>query len=179
MEKAIVHRALLALTALLMSPTIWAQDKPRASPAMTSSGSVNGVTIKVSYSSPGVKGRKIWGELVPYNKVWRAGANEATLISFDKNVLVEGKTLPAGTYSLYAIPGESEWIIIFNSATGQWGINPDGTSTENPAKDVLRATVKPVKCPEFNERLIYMVDESGLSLFWESLRVPISIKIAN
>ena len=179
MEKITRSRVLSVLIALTMASSLWAQDKPRASPSMTSSGSTRGITIKISYSSPGVKGRKIWGELVPYNKVWRAGANEATLITIDKDILVTGKLLRAGTYSLYAIPGESEWIIIFNSATGQWGINPDGTTTEDPAKDVLRVTVTPINCPEFNERLIYMVDANGFSLFWEKLQIPISIENAH
>jgi DUF2911 family protein len=174
MKKATIRGFLLALTGIFLTSTIWAQN-PRLSPAATSSGNVKGVTITIDYSSPGVKGRKIWGDLVPYDKVWRAGANEATLIATDKDIHVEGKPLPAGKYSLYAIPGEKEWIIIINSATGQWGINRDGTTTEDPAKDVLRVTVKPVNCPEFNERLIYMVDVNGFSLFWENLRIPVSI----
>ena len=179
MKITIGSRLVSALIALTFTSALLAQDKPRASPAMTSSGTTKGVTIKISYSSPGVKGRKIWGELVPYNKVWRAGANEATLITIDKDILVEGKPLRAGTYSLYAIPGETEWVVIFNSATGQWGIKPDGTTTEDPAKDVFRVTVKPVDCPEFNERLIYMVDADGFSLYWDKLRVPIPISVGN
>ncbi len=165
------------MTLLFLSSTTGAQGT-RASPAATASGKTQGgASITIDYSSPAVKGRKIWGELVPYDKVWRAGANEATLIATDKDVSVEGKALPAGKYSLYAIPGEKEWIIIINSATGQWGINRgDGTTTEDPAKDVLRVTVKPVNCPEFNERLVYMVDTNGFSLFWENLRIPVSVK---
>ena len=166
---------ILAMTSMFLSPMMWAQNT-RLSPPATASGNVKGTTITINYSSPAVKGRKIWGELVPYDKVWRAGANEATLITFDKDVQMEGKALAKGQYSLYAIPGETEWTIIFNSATGQWGINRDGTTTEDPAKDVLRVTVKPVNCPEFNERLIYMVDVNGFSLFWENLRIPVSIK---
>lgn len=167
-----------ALAGLLTSFVGCAQsDKStRPSPPATASGTTNGATIKIDYSSPGVKGRKIWGELVPYYKVWRAGANEATLFETNKDIQVEGKTLPAGKYSLYAIPGEKEWTIIFNSATGQWGINNDGTTTEDPAKDVLRVNVEPVTSPEFNERLIYMIDVNGFSLYWENLKIPVSIK---
>jgi hypothetical protein len=175
MKKAITRRFVLALTGILLASTIWAQNL-RPSPPATASGNVKGATITIDYSSPGVKGRKIWGDLVPYDKVWRAGANEATLIATDKDIQVEGKPLPAGKYSLYAIPGEKEWTIIINSATGQWGINHDGTTTEDPAKDVLRVTVKPVNCPEFNERLTYMVDANGFALFWENLKIPVSIK---
>jgi hypothetical protein len=168
----------LALAGLFMSSTIWAQaDKStRPSPPATASGKVQGATITIDYSSPAVKGRKIWGDLVPYDKVWRVGANEATIFQTDKNIQVEGKTLAAGKYSLYAIPGEKEWTIIFNSATGQWGINRDGTTTEDPAKDVLRVTVKPKKSASMNEKLTYKVDAKGFALLWENLEVPVSIK---
>ena len=175
MKKAITRGFILTVSGLFLASTILAQS-PRLSPAATAGGTVKGVRITIDYSSPAVRGRKIWGELVPYDKVWRAGANEATLITIDKDVQVEGKALPSGKYSLYAIPGGTEWVIIINSATGQWGINKDGTTTEDPAKDVLRVTVKPVACPEFNERLIYMVDVNGFSLFWENLKIPVSIK---
>jgi hypothetical protein len=173
--KTVIIGLVLILSSIFLSSTISAQT-PRQSPAATASGTVKGIRITIDYSSPAVRGRKIWGGLVPYDTVWRAGANEATLIAIDKDVQLEGKALPAGKYSLYAVPGETEWIIIINSATGQWGINKDGTTTEDPAKDVLRVTVKPVACPEFNERLIYMVDANGFSLFWENLKIPISIK---
>lgn len=175
MKKAITKGFVLTFTGILLTSAITAQNL-RASPAATANGVTKGARITIDYSSPGVKGRKIWGDLVPYDKVWRAGANEATLITTDKDIQVEGKPLPAGKYSLYAIPGENEWIIIINSATGQWGINRDGTTTEDPAKDVLRVTVKPVTSPEFNERLIYMVDANGFSLYWENLKIPVSIK---
>jgi hypothetical protein len=166
----------LALIGITISSTINAQNT-RPSPAATASGKTkDGASVTINYSSPAVKGRKIWGELVPYDQVWRAGANEATLITFDKEVKIEGKKIPAGKYSLYAIPGEKEWTIILNSATGQWGINRDGTTTEDPAKDVLRVKVKPVKSSEFNERLTYMVDKGGIALYWENLKVPVEVK---
>src|SRR6202795_5211006 len=117
MKKTMITRGfVLALVGMLMSSLIWAQDdkSKRPSPPATATGKVMGATITIDYSSPGVKGRKIWGDLVPYDKVWRAGANEATLIATDKDIQVEGKPLPAGKYSLYAIPGENEWTIIIN-----------------------------------------------------------------
>ena len=167
-----------ALAGIFISSTILAQaDKSqRPSPPATATGKVQGATVSINYSSPSVKGRKIWGDLVPYDKVWRAGANEATLFETDKDIKVEGKTLAKGKYSLYAIPGEKEWTFIFNSATGQWGINRDGTTTEDPAKDVLRVTAKPKKSASFNERLMYKVDAKGFELLWENLEVPVSIK---
>ncbi len=167
---------ILAVAGMLLSSSVWAQGNPPASPAATATGKVHGATITIDYSSPGVKGRKIWGELVPYDKVWRAGANKATVFQTDKDIKVEGKSLPAGKYSLYAIPGEKEWTIIFNSETGQWGIKRDGSTTEDPAKDVVRVNVKPKKSKSFNERMAYLINDDGFALVWENLEVPVKIK---
>src|SRR6266496_1514387 len=173
MKKTIMTKGfVLALTGLFLSSMIWAQNT-RPSPAATATGKVKGTSITINYSSPAVKGRKIWGDLVPYDKVWRAGANEATIFETDKDIKVEGKTLAKGKYSLYAIPGVKEWTIIFNSATGQWGINRDGSTTEDPAKDVLRVTVKPQKTKAIQERLTYRVDKNGFALVWENVEVPV------
>jgi hypothetical protein len=164
----------LTATALLFSSVLWAQNQ--ASPPATATGKVNGATITINYSSPGVKGRQIWGGLVPYDKVWRAGANAATIFQTDKDIKVEGKELKAGKYSLYAIPGEKQWTIIFNSQTGQWGIKNDGSTSEDPAKDALRVTVTPQKSKAMQERMEYVIDKNGFALVWENLSVPVSIK---
>lgn len=179
MKKIIISKGLvLAFIGMFITSLIWAQEdkSKRPSPPATATGKVMGATITINYSSPAVKGRKIWGGLVPYDKVWRAGANEATLFETDKAIKVEGKSLPAGKYSLYAIPGEKEWVIILNSKTGQWGVKMDESTTEDPANDVLRVTVKPEKSAGFNERLKYVVDKNGFALEWENLKVPVSIK---
>ena len=178
MKKIINAKLVLTVLALLVTTLLWSQEdkSKRPSPPATATGTVNGATITIDYSSPSVKGRKIWGGLVPYDKVWRAGANEATLFTTSKDILVEGKKLPAGKYSLYAIPGEKDWVIIFNSKTGQWGIKNDGSTTEEPANDVLRVTVKPQKSSAFNERMKFVVDGKGFALEWENLRVPVSVK---
>jgi hypothetical protein len=179
MKKLIISKGLvLAFAGMFMTSLIWAQEdkSKRPSPPATATGKVMGATITINYSSPAVKGRKIWGGLVPYDKVWRAGANEATLFETNKDIKVEGKSLPAGKYSLYAIPGEKEWVIILNSKTGQWGVKMDESTTEEPANDVLRVMVKPEKSANFNERLKYIVDKNGFALEWENLKVPVSIK---
>lgn len=179
MKKGIISRGLvLTLVGILMTSLTFAQgDKSkRPSPPATATGKVAGATITINYSSPAVKGRKIWGGLVPYDKVWRAGANEATIFETTKDIKVEGKMLPAGKYSLYAIPGESQWVFIFNSKTGQWGIKMDGSTTEDPANDVIRVTVKPMKSASSNERMKYVIDKNGFALEWENLKVPVSIK---
>jgi hypothetical protein len=178
MKKTFSKGLVLTLVGLFMTSLIFAQqDKSkRASPPGTAKGTVAGANITIDYSSPAVKGRKIWGDLVPYDKVWRLGANEATIFETSKDIMVEGKKLPAGKYSLYAIPGENEWTFIFNSKTGQWGIKMDGSTTEDPANDVLRVTAKPAKSSSFNERMKFVVDKKGFTLEWENLKVPVSIK---
>jgi hypothetical protein len=153
------------------------EDKSkRASPAATATGKVGSATITIDYSSPSVKGREIWGKLVPYDKPWRAGANEATMFKTDKDIMVEGKMLKAGSYSLFATPGKTEWSIMFNSETGQWGDKEGGEANMDPAKNVLTVKVTPVKSAKMNERLMFTVSEKGFSLDWENLSVPVSVK---
>lgn len=180
MKKMQFFRVLtLSMVALFATSLLFAQaDKSkRASPPEVATGKIaSGATITINYSSPAVKGRKIWGALVPYGAIWRTGANEATLFTTDKDIKVEGKTLPAGKYSLYTLPNEKEWEFIFNSKTGQWGINMDGSTTDNAANDVLKVSVKPEKSSTFNERMKFVVTKNGFTLEWENLKVPVSVK---
>ncbi|WP_266362533.1 DUF2911 domain-containing protein [Tellurirhabdus rosea] len=123
---------LVVLLAAFIGLRAWTKSK---SPAATAEINQNGVSVKVEYSQPSKRGRDIFGELVPYGQVWRTGANEATTIEFDQNVIVAGQPLDEGKYSLWTIPGEENWIVIFNRETGQWGTNYDQT------EDVLRVPV--------------------------------------
>lgn len=171
-------RFVMLLAVLLTSSVLWAQgDKSqRASPPATAKGEVNGAKITIDYSSPAVKNRKIFGELQPYGEVWRAGANEATVFETSKDIKVEGKTLPAGKYSIYAIPGEKEWSIIFNKQTGQWGVKRGGATSRDAAQDALVVKVKPKKTQQLAERLVYDVTGKGFVLRWENVEVPVAIK---
>lgn len=170
MNKTSMYRAFSFLLALLVTTTTaWSQGN-RPSPAATATGKIGDAAISINYSSPAVKERKVWGELVPYGKVWRAGANAATVFETTKDIQVEGKTLAAGKYSLFALPGETEWKIIFNSQTGQWGTQYDAT------KDVLAVNVKPAASATMNERLLYDVTGKGFVLKWDKLEIPVSIK---
>jgi hypothetical protein len=178
MKTNLQSRLILMMAAMLMTSAVWAQgDKAsRPSPPATATGKVKDATITINYSSPAVKGRKIFGGMHPYGEVWRAGANEATLFETDKEIKVEGKTLPAGKYSLYAIPGEKEWTIIFNKQTGQWGVMRGGKTSRDPAQDALTVQVKPRKSSQLIERLAYDVTSNGFVLRWENTEVPVSIK---
>lgn len=166
---------MLSFVLLLTSTMVWAQA-PKASPAAQATGTINGATITIDYSSPSVKGRKIFGELVAYNKVWRAGANEATKFTTDKKVMIGKTPLEPGSYSIYAIPGEKSWSIIFNSEIGQWGSKHGGASTRVAEKDVLTVEVKPAKTAALVESLKYEVTPKGVVLSWENQSVLIPVK---
>ena len=160
------------LFALVFMGTSFSQDKSkRASPPAEASGTIGETTIKINYSSPAVKGRTVWGELVPMGEIWRAGANEATTVEVSNDVMVEGEKLAAGKYSFFTIPGEDKWTIVFNSVPDQWG-----AYKYDEKKDALRVMVSPKKTDKFRERLEYLVVENGIILQWENLEVPISIK---
>nr|WP_243431438.1 DUF2911 domain-containing protein [Algoriphagus lutimaris] len=137
-----------------------AQEKP--SPAKTAEGTVGDAKITINYSSPAVKGRVIWGDLVPLGEVWRAGANEATTFTTTKDIMVEGKKLPAGTYGFFVIPGENTSTFIFNEVAKQWGAFDYDSS-----KDVLRVSVPSQQTSTMEERLVYEVKPSSFEIRWE------------
>src|SRR5713226_895779 len=144
---------------------------PRASQKQVVTQTVGFTDVTITYSRPGVKGRQIWGALVPFDKVWRTGANEATTISFSDDVTINGQALPKGTYSLHTIPGQAEWTIVFNNVSNQWG-----SFTYDPAKDALRVKAKPQSAP-FAEWLTCEVpqlsaDQATIAIHWENLSVP-------
>jgi len=148
----------------------FAQDKKPASPKAEVSGKVGGANVKIVYSQPSARGRKIMGELVPYGEVWRTGANAATTIEFDKAVKVEGNDLAAGKYSLFTIPGENEWTIIINKQSGQSGM------AYSQAEDAIRFTVKPSKTDAFVETFTIDPGKDKITLKWENTAVAFAVK---
>ena len=162
-----------------------------------------GVTdVTITYSRPGVKGRKIWGDppaaapsgtatlddsntrlkdapIVPYGHVWRTGANEATVFAVTDDVLINGQKLAAGTYSLHTIPGRDEWTIIFNSDAGQWG-----SFSYDEKKDTLRVKAKPEMAADNQEWLSFEIPDvtptsARVNIRWERLRVPFTVEVPN
>ena len=188
MRNTVTMVAVLLLTAVLVLNA--QQDKPRASLKAGVYQRIGMNTdIKIEYSRPGVKGRKIWGTLVPYGMnpggkesknnpyPWRGGANENTTIEFSKAVMIDGNKVPAGKYSIHFIPGEKEWTVIFNKKNSDWG-----SYSYDPKEDLLRIKVNAVKAP-FQEWLAYgFEDLKGSSatayLHWEELKVPFNITAA-
>ena len=136
--------------------------------------------ITIDYSRPGVKDRQIWGELVPWGEMWRTGANEATTISFSSPVEIGGTSVPAGTYALFTIPGESEWTVVLNSDAEQWG-----TYNYDQSKDVLRFKVKPQTAP-FTEWMLFTFrdlaeDAAVVTLDWKETRIsfPVHVEVVD
>jgi len=173
-------KALLLGAALLVSGSLFAQfpnvTLPEASQAASLSQQIGLTDVDVTYHSPLSRGRKIWGDLVPYNEVWRAGANENTTVSFSTDVSVEGQKLAAGTYGLHMIPTEAEWTIIFSKSNAAWG-----SYFYKESEDALRVKVKPQEAAA-QDWLSYTFEElqmgsAVLALRWEKLRVPVKIAV--
>jgi len=168
---------MFAAIALLALPAVAQQqlNLPRPSQKASVSQTIGLTNMAITYSRPGVKGRQIWGALVPYDKVWRTGANEATTIAFSNDVNINGQKLPAGTYSLHTIPSQNgDWTVIFNSVANQWG-----SYSYEEAKDTLRVKATPAKAG-FTEWMTFEVpevstDSAKVVLRWENLAVPFTV----
>ena len=169
--------AVLAAGAIVAASPAMAQlDLPRVSPQATVSQTVGLTNVTITYCRPGVKGRVIWGGLVPYDQVWRTGANEATTITFADAVTIDGTKLPAGTYGLFTIPGKDEWTVIFNKTAKQWG-----AYQYKQAEDALRIKVKPHEMP-FHELLTFCfpavsTESATVAMVWDKLAVPFTFKV--
>ena len=160
----------MLLFALAMTTAASAQDKKPLSPPATATGKINGANITINYSSPSVRERAIWGELVPYGKIWRAGANAPTTFETDKDITVEGQKLPAGKYALYVIPEKDNATVIF-------GKDPSvGYNKFTDGSEQLRVKVKTNKADKFTESLTYKVNPYSVSLVWENVEIPLKVK---
>jgi len=153
-----------------------AQDKKPLSPKATASVTfADGKTVIVEYSQPSMRGRKIFGGLVPYDHVWRTGANAATSLKTDANLTIGGTAVPAGSYTLYTLPGESSWQLIINKQTGQWG------TTYDQGQDLARIPMKVTQRPSGLEILTISFDKTGgdsaiLKLEWENTIASVEVK---
>ena len=161
-----MKRALL-LCSILFLGLVACTQQPAASPRVTAEGK----NVKVEYGQPSKKGRVIFGGLQPYGKVWRAGANTVTEITFDKDATFGGKPVKAGKYSLFVIPNEKEWTVILNSNVGFWGTQYE----QNKEKDVLQVTVPTKKLPAAEEKLTYTFTGSNMNIMWDETGVTVPI----
>ena len=191
MKRFTIFGFFLILGVLLVLPTTTFAQGNQVRPSLKASVSQTlGVdtTITIVYGRPGVKERKIWGELVPYGLApgnryskdqpypWRAGANENTTIEFNKDIMIEGKKLAAGKYSIHMIPSETDWVIAFNAKNDGWG-----SYAYNKEEDALRVTVTPKKGPHMEWLMFGFAELAGTSavgfLYWEELIVPFKIEV--
>lgn len=170
------NRLPFAAAALLAATPALAQlNLPRPSPRASVMQVIGTTEVTITYGRPAVKGRVVWGDLVPYDKVWRAGANESTTFQVSADVEIDGRKLPAGTYSLHMIPGRAEWTVIFNKNAKLWG-----SYDYKPEDDVLRVKVRPQPA-EMQERLTYAItpvstEAAVVTMGWEKLRVSVTVK---
>ncbi len=174
-----IQLLLLIISLVMISSQSYAQNdkKVRISPKASVIQTVGFTEVGIDYNRPGVKERVIWGGLVPYNKVWRAGANEATKFTFSTDVKINGKTLKAGSYSFFVIPTKEKWTLIFNKVADQWG-----AFEYNEAEDALRFEVTPEE-GSMQEWLAYTITKTSnnsaiVRLEWEKLKVPFTIEVS-
>jgi hypothetical protein len=175
MMHGVIRLVALGLVLLFCRSAVAQVELPRPSPSAKVSQVVGLTEITVDYSSPAVHGRKIFGGLLPEGQLWRTGANAATKISFSRDATVASHPVPAGSYSLFSIPGRSEWTVILNK-------NPTASANEyKQAEDLLRFTAKPRSAPK-REHLTFLFSEfdnagATLDLEWDTVRVSIPIKV--
>ncbi|HVZ63945.1 MAG TPA: DUF2911 domain-containing protein [Lacunisphaera sp.] len=177
-----LHPVVSVVAALVCATGLFAQAPakltlPDASPAATLKQRVGITDIEINYSRPGMKGREIFGNLVPYDKVWRTGANTATKISFSTDVKLNGTAVPAGTYELFSIPGKAEWTVIIHKNMSQWG-----AYSYDEKNDVARFKATPVVNPYTVETFTIgtgdLRDNSATLYFvWDRTRVPIKLEV--
>ena len=177
MKPSVALMTVAVLSLSLASPAQAELELPHASPGAKVTQTVGLTEVSVEYSSPAVKGRKIWGGLLPYGEVWRAGANAATKVTFSKDVTIADHAVPAGSYALFIIPTDKEWTVILNKKTDQFG-----AFDYKKDQDLLRLAVKPQPIAH-RERLAFTVsdftDQAGsLDLEWEKVKVSIPFRVS-
>ncbi|MBV6644429.1 MAG: DUF2911 domain-containing protein [Cyclobacteriaceae bacterium] len=143
----------------------------RPSPLTIDSTMLNGAPVKIIYSSPAVRKRKIWGELVKYNKMWRTGANDATYLVVGDDIYVNGQLLPSGKYAVFTIPGEEKWKVIINKEWDQWG-----AYDYKQDLDVMRIDVEPKFTSTLQERMTFRFEEKRLVFHWEHLTFSLDVE---
>ncbi len=173
------NKAVLFIAFLLCSTAFGQLRHPKASPSSKIEQQLGLSKITIDYSRPAVKGRTIFGELVPYGRIWRVGANASTKMTVASDVTIKGNILPQGTYALYAFPEATEWEIVFHSNTTHWG---DGRTAYNPEEDVFRIKVTPEKLSYTQENFLITFDNIqhgsvDMIWAWEETKITIPISV--
>ncbi len=164
---------LIILISVILNVSCARNSDKRPSPLVSDSVVINQALVNIEYSSPGVKKRKIWGDLVPYDELWRTGANKATFLNTTENILLNGQPLSKGIYSLFTIPREdSSWTVIFNKDWDQWG-----SYNYDKNNDALRLDVTTYPS-DFNEKMQFILSEKELLFRWEKIGFKIELSLA-
>jgi hypothetical protein len=167
----------IAVMVVILAAGVFAQDQPKqplSPPGTASVTFADGKTVTINYSRPSMRGRKIFGGLVPYGQVWRTGANSATSLKTDVDLTIGGASVPAGSYTLYSIPSESGWKLIINKETGQWGTEYD------EKQDLARVDMKVAKNANPTEQFTISLDKSSgngamLKLDWADTTTSVAV----
>jgi Protein of unknown function (DUF2911) len=165
------------LAVLFIAYKVLQSTTKKASPEVNQTFELGGAQMKVFYCQPSKNGREIFGKLLPYGEVWRTGANEPTTIETNKDISVQGKTLPAGKYSLWTIPQQNSWTIILNSEVPGWGVSWGGKAARDAAKDVLQVEAPVATLPAVQEKLQIDVQAAALRIAWDNVEVKVPVTV--
>ncbi|MGA8488841.1 MAG: DUF2911 domain-containing protein [Terriglobales bacterium] len=173
-----MRKQIVFLTSLLLTFTVLAacQEKSKrpSPPAQAQCKFSDAKTVTVNYSSPRAKGRKIFGDLVPYGQVWRTGANEATTFVTDTNLSVGGKDVPAGSYTIFTVPNTDKWTLIINRKTGEWGI-PYKYEADELVRADMKVSQTPASVENFTIALASMGSSCTMTISWENTQASVNI----
>lgn len=178
LKKILIGLAVLAVI-LFIGYQYMSSNTKKASPEVKQSYSVGTAKIDLFYCQPSKKGREIFGKLVPYGQVWRTGANEPTTFETDKNLVIDGKKLPIGKYSLWTIPQKDSWTVIFNKEIPSWGVDFSSKASRNDKEDVLQMVVPIETLTTPQEKLSIEVQANSLIISWDASKVTLPIMVEN
>ncbi len=180
LKRLLILLSIIALGLFLYSAFVENIFESRLSPKDTVEFKLNDLKMKVFYNRPYKKGRDIFGGLVPYNQVWRTGANEATTFETNQPLEVNGLALPAGKYTLWTVPKDSTWSVMFNSKQYSWGVNAEMKPMWDPNYDVLNVEVPTQKLDHTVEQFTIAFDNStdnlSLTMAWDDVKVAVPLK---
>lgn len=174
LKKILIGLAVLAVILFVAFQFLKSRTKS-SSPEVSQSYSVGAAKVNLFYCSPSKKGREIFGGLLKYGEVWRTGANEPTTFETDKNLVIDGKKLTAGKYSLWTIPQADSWTVIFNKEIPYWGDGTGGKAARNDKEDVLQVVVPVEKLTTPQEKLTIEAQNNALTISWDIVKVSVPI----
>ena len=176
LKKILIGLAVLAVILFVGFQILSSQTK-KASPEVKQTYSVGAAKVDLFYCSPSKKGRDIFGGLLKYGEVWRTGANEPTTFETDKNLVIDGKKLPAGKYSLWTIPQQDSWTVIFNKEIPDWGVTWGSKAARNDKEDVLQVKAPVEKLAASQEKLSIDAQNNALNISWDMTKVSVPIVV--